>query len=63
MSDHENSIAFYRMRLEQELTLAAKASSPAIRQIHEQMAQTYQRLIDERQVTGRQVQEPDQPWA
>ena len=63
MSDDENSIAFYRMRLEQELTLAAKASSNAIREIHEQMAETYQRLIDERQNTDRQVHEPGQPWA
>ena len=63
MSDHENSIAFYRMRLEQELTLAAKASSTAIRQIHEQMAETYQRLLDEREITDRRSQEMDQPWA
>jgi hypothetical protein len=61
MPDFENSIAFYRMRLEQELTLAAKASSNAIREIHEQMAGTYQRLLDEREITDRRAQEVDQP--
>ena len=57
VSDHENTLAFYRMRLEQELTLAAKANSSEIKEIHLQMAENYRQLIDDRGASGRPGQE------
>lgn len=41
----ENSIEYYRDREQHELKLAENAASPAIRNIHVEMAEGYRKLV------------------